>query len=87
MMTTIIQILTIVGMVLFIAYLLRELLFPEKDSKSKDKRLNKTCWICNRKLGKSRYKIRLLDGEIKYICPICKLNPGIQEFLVEEEKQ
>ena len=27
-MTTIIQILTIVGMVLFIAYLLRELLFP-----------------------------------------------------------
>jgi len=86
-MNIILQILTLIAMVLFIAYLLRELLFPEKDSKSKDKRLNKTCWICHRKFGKSRYKIKLLNGEIKDICPICKLNPGIQEFLIEEEKK
>ncbi len=86
-MNIILQILTLIAMVLFIAYLLRELLFPEKDSESEDKKLNNTCWICHRKLDKSRYKIKLLDGEIKYICPICKLNPGIQEFLVEEDKK
>jgi len=37
MMTTIIQILTIVGMVLFIAYLLRELLFPGLGENEKEK--------------------------------------------------
>jgi len=37
MMTTIIQILTIVGMVLFIVFLLRELLFPGLGENEKEK--------------------------------------------------